>query len=86
MKAAVCHSDWHMVTGARRAGTSRLRLNGEPVCQFSTLSTFAEYAVAPEQSCIPIRRDVPLQVASLLSCAVTTDVGAALNTVSIKPG
>jgi S-(hydroxymethyl)glutathione dehydrogenase/alcohol dehydrogenase len=29
---------------------------------------------------------VPLDVAALLSCAVTTGVGAALNTVQIRPG
>ncbi len=72
--------------GTMRDGTTRLRLNGEVVHQFSTVSTFAEYTIAPEESCIVIADDIPLDVASLLSCAVTTGVGAALNTVHMHPG
>ncbi|HBY99137.1 MAG: Zn-dependent alcohol dehydrogenase [Ardenticatenaceae bacterium] len=67
-------------------GTTRLSKNGQTIYHFSGLGTFAEYAVVPQLSCVPIRRDVPLTVAALVGCAVTTGIGAALNTAQIRPG
>jgi Zn-dependent alcohol dehydrogenase len=49
------------------------------------LATFAEYAVVPQESCVPIRRDVPLRAAALVGCAVATGVGAALYTAEVRP-
>ena len=67
-------------------GTTRLSLNGEPVYAYCGLAAFAEYAVVPAPSCIPIRRDIPLTAASLVGCAVATGVGAALYTSPVQPG
>ena len=68
-------------------GTPRLhRLDGSPVYAYCGLATFAEYVVVPEQSCVPIRRDVPLATAALVGCAVATGVGAALYTAQVRPG
>ena len=73
-------------SGTMLDGTTRFRINGESVCQFSTLSTFAEACIAPQQACIPIQRDIPLDIAALVGCAVTTGVGAVLNTAQVKSG
>jgi S-(hydroxymethyl)glutathione dehydrogenase/alcohol dehydrogenase len=67
-------------------GTTRLSKNGQPVYHFSALACFAEYVVVPEQCCVPLSQDVPLTVAALIGCAVTTGVGAVLNTAKVKPG
>jgi S-(hydroxymethyl)glutathione dehydrogenase/alcohol dehydrogenase len=72
--------------GTMLDGTPRLHLNGAPVYHYCGLASFAEYAVVPEPSCIPVRRDVPLKVASLVGCAVATGVGAAIYTAQVKPG
>ncbi|RME70619.1 MAG: Zn-dependent alcohol dehydrogenase [Chloroflexi bacterium] len=72
--------------GVMLDGTPRLSLNGQPVYHFSGLACFAEYTVVPEVSCIPIDRDFPLNIAALIGCAVTTGVGAAVNTVRVRPG
>src|SRR5690606_19688428 len=72
--------------GTMLDGTTRLSKNGRPIYVFQALGTFAEYAVVPELSCVPIRKEIPLDVAALVGCAVTTGVGAALNTAGIKPG
>lgn len=72
--------------GVMLDGTTRLSIDGETVYHFSGLSTFAERAVVPEQTCIPIRKDVPLKAASLVGCAVTTGVCATTNTVQVRPG
>lgn len=72
--------------GAMLDGTTRLRWKDQTVYHFSGLASFAEYAVVPQESCIPIRKDVPLEVAALVGCAVATGVGAAMYTAEVKPG
>ena len=72
--------------GTAMDGKSRLHLNGKPLTQFSTHSTFAEYAVVPEQACIPLDPEVSLDAASLVGCAVMTGVGAAVYTAQVRPG
>jgi Zn-dependent alcohol dehydrogenase len=57
-----------------------------PVYIYCGLGTFADHIVVRQQSCIPIRKDVPLKVASLVGCAVATGVGAAMYTTQVRPG
>ena len=73
-------------SGTLLDGSIRLSQNGRPVYHYSFLSTFAERAVVPEASCIPIRRDVPPQVAAIVGCAAMTGVGAAINRARVEPG
>lgn len=72
--------------GTMMDGTPRLSRDGEPVYHFSALACFAEYAVVPQESCIPVEPDFPLDVAALIGCAVTTGVGSVLNTAKVRPG
>lgn len=72
--------------GVMLDGTSRLKHRGQVVYHFSGLAAFAEHTVVPQESCVVIRPDVPLEVASLVGCAVTTGVGAVLYTAQVKPG
>jgi Zn-dependent alcohol dehydrogenase len=73
--------------GTMLDGTTRLsRAGGEPVYSFCGLAAFAERTVVARQSCVVIRRDVPLDVAALVGCAVATGVGAAMFTAGVKPG
>lgn len=72
--------------GMMMDGTTRLSQNGAPVYHFSALSCFADHTVVPEVCCVPLDPSVPLTVAALIGCAVTTGVGAVLNTARVKPG
>lgn len=72
--------------GTMLDGTPRLSWRGEPVYHYCGLACFAEYVVVSERSCIPIRKDVPLNVAALVGCAVATGVGAAFYTAGVRPG
>jgi NDMA-dependent alcohol dehydrogenase len=72
--------------GTMLDGTPRLSQDGAPVYHYCGLAAFGEYAVVPAPSCIPIRRDVPLEIAALVGCAVATGVGAALFTANVRPG
>jgi Zn-dependent alcohol dehydrogenase len=83
----LCSTVWPaMSSGGLMDGTPRLSRDGEPVCHYSLLSTFAEACVVPERSCIPIAEDVPFDVAALVGCAVTTGVGAVWRTAGVRPG
>lgn len=72
--------------GTMMDGTTRLSKDGQPVYHFSALAAFAEYTVVPQECCVPLRKEVPFTVAALIGCAVTTGVGAVLNTAKVRPG
>jgi S-(hydroxymethyl)glutathione dehydrogenase/alcohol dehydrogenase len=67
-------------------GSSRLTRDGERLNHFLTVSSFAEYAVVPESGLVRVRRDVPIDHAALLSCAVLTGFGAVMNTARVPAG
>jgi NDMA-dependent alcohol dehydrogenase len=73
-------------TGRMLDGSSRLHANGEEIKHFLGVSCFAERAVVPEQGCVPISKEIPLEVAALVGCAVMTGVGAVMNTAKVTPG
>ncbi|MBB4866752.1 S-(hydroxymethyl)glutathione dehydrogenase/alcohol dehydrogenase [Pseudomonas nitritireducens] len=64
----------------------RLSYAHKPMPQFVNLSAFAEQMLVHENACVAIRRDMPLDRAALLGCAVTTGTGAVFNTAKVRPG
>jgi Zn-dependent alcohol dehydrogenase len=72
--------------GTMLDGTTRFHKGGQPVYHFSAVACFAELIVVPEACCVPLPKTVPLEVAALIGCAVTTGVGAVLNTARVEPG
>jgi S-(hydroxymethyl)glutathione dehydrogenase / alcohol dehydrogenase len=74
------------VTGTLANGTSRLSVNGTTLYHFNAVSSFAEYAVVPESCAVAIRRDVPLDVAALVGCAVLTGWGGVTRTAGVEAG
>ena len=75
-----------LATGLQADGQSRIRWKGQPLHILAGLGSFAEYAVVRQESCLPIRRDIPLELAAVAGCAVATGVGAAMFTAAVKPG
>ena len=83
----LCGTAWPMMArGMLLDGTSRLSRGGETVYHYSFLSSFAEHAVVPERSCVPIPHDVPLEIAGLVGCAVTTGICAVWRSAGVRPG
>jgi S-(hydroxymethyl)glutathione dehydrogenase/alcohol dehydrogenase len=72
--------------GGMMDGTTRLSKNGETVYHYTALACFAEAAVVPQESCVPVPKELPLHVGALIGCAVTTGVGAVLHTAKVEPG
>ena len=67
-------------------GKTRLTQDGKGVNSFLAVGSFGEYAMVPESGAVPIRKDAPLAQAALVGCAVTTGVGAVVNTAKVEPG
>lgn len=74
--------------GLQRGPERRTRLmrRGKPVSQFVNLSGFAEMMLVHEHALVKIDREVPLDIAALMGCAVTTGMGAVINTAQVRPG
>jgi S-(hydroxymethyl)glutathione dehydrogenase / alcohol dehydrogenase len=50
------------------------------------LGTFSEQLIVSDSAVVKIANDVPLDIAALIGCGVTTGVGAAINSAGITPG
>jgi Zn-dependent alcohol dehydrogenase len=73
--------------GALLDMTSRLTdLYGNRLNHQTNVSGFAEYMVLPESATIRIRKDLPLDQASFLGCALPTGFSAVYNAAQVKPG
>jgi len=76
-------------TETLRDGNEEPRLarpGGGVMNQYLNLSSFAEYMLIHEHACVAIRKDMPLDRAALVGCAVTTGVGAVTQTAAVRPG
>jgi S-(hydroxymethyl)glutathione dehydrogenase/alcohol dehydrogenase len=75
-----------MFAGTLLDGTTRLTLDGQTCYHSSLLSTFAEYTVVPQFSCVPLPPGMPLVPASMIGCGVATGYGAAVRAARVEPG
>ncbi len=66
-------------------GTTRMRVRGESILHFGP-ATYATEMIVPESCAVKIRDDMPLDKAALIGCAVTTGVGAVINTARVPSG
>ncbi|SPA41179.1 putative S-(hydroxymethyl)glutathione dehydrogenase; zinc-containing alcohol dehydrogenase family [Cupriavidus taiwanensis] len=74
-------------TRRREEEEPRLRAaHGNAMHQFLNLSAFAEQMLIHEHALVAIRRDMPLDRAALIGCAVTTGMGAVIHTAKVQPG
>jgi Zn-dependent alcohol dehydrogenase len=69
-------------TGGLPDGTSRLSTGDETIHHLMGISCFAERCVVSDRSVVAIPKDVPVEVAAIVGCAVVTGVGAVLNLMS----
>lgn len=66
-------------------GTTRFHKGGVRI-KHNVPSSFAERAVVPANTAIRVDPSLSLEQVALLGCAVTTGVGAVLNTAQVRPG
>ncbi len=80
--------DTNRLTGTKQYdGTFRLKdENNNDIHQMAKLGVFAEEIIIPENACFKIDDDIPIDVACLIGCSVTTGVGGVINQPNIFPG
>jgi len=66
-------------------GTVRMHLDGRDVYHYGP-ATYASHLVVPETCAVPIRADMPLEMAALIGCSVMTGVGSVINTARVRAG
>lgn len=64
----------------------RLGAPDRQMAQFLNLSAFAEQMLVHEHACVVINRDMPLDRAAVIGCAVITGYGAVTHTAGVRPG
>ncbi|HIB35769.1 MAG TPA: Zn-dependent alcohol dehydrogenase [Dehalococcoidia bacterium] len=67
-------------------GTLRLKKEEKSIHQMQKLGLFSEYLICPQQSLYLLPDEVPMDVAALIGCAVSTGIGSILNQIESKPG
>jgi S-(hydroxymethyl)glutathione dehydrogenase / alcohol dehydrogenase len=65
---------------------ARLSRAGQALPQYLHLSAFAEQILTHEHAVVAIRKDMPLDRAALIGCAVVTGFGAVTRTARLQPG
>ena len=80
----------HLCTGTRATrradGTPRLSKGGERVLPFLELGTFGEEMLVHENAAVAVSKDIPLDRAAVMGCAVVTGIGAVFATARVRPG
>ncbi|KAK6938314.1 Alcohol dehydrogenase-like, C-terminal [Dillenia turbinata] len=67
-------------------GKSRFSINGKPIYHFLGTSTFSEYTVVHVGCVAKINPKAPLDKVCILSCGISTGLGATLNVAKPKRG
>lgn len=77
-----------IMIGSRFEDTNDFRLSykGKSVGQFCGIGTFSEYSTVSVLSAVKVPKEMPLDKACLIGCAVSTGWGATVNSAEVKPG
>jgi S-(hydroxymethyl)glutathione dehydrogenase/alcohol dehydrogenase len=67
-------------------GGHRVHARGTTASTMSLLGTFSGHAVVHEASVVKIDDDIPLEIAALVGCGVTTGWGSAVYVGRVRPG
>jgi len=85
-ETTLCSSNISLYTSALTDGNTGLSRKGEVIYRGLGVGAFAEYAITQENGAVKISRDVPLELACLMGCALQTGIGSVLNTAQVETG
>jgi len=85
-EAALCVDAAGIMTNTFADGATGLSRGGATVYRGLNVGAFAEYVVTSANGAVKVGRDVPLDIACVIGCAVQTGVGAVLNTARVPEG
>ena len=82
----LCDQGLNAAIGCLPDKTFRFRRSGEDFGGMCVVGSFAEYAVLSEFSCVKIEDYVPMELAALVSCGVTTGFCSAIYAGDVRVG
>ncbi len=83
----LCDLGAHLLGGkAISDGTNRVTAKGQGVSPMCLLGTFSPYITVNQASVVRIEPDIPLEIAALVGCGVTTGWGSATKVADVRPG
>jgi NDMA-dependent alcohol dehydrogenase len=82
----LCDLGAALLMGLQIDGTARHHAQGKDLYTMVCLGTFGKHSVVHEWSCIKIDEDIPLELACLVGCGVTTGWGSAVYAGDVQPG
>ncbi|TKJ22879.1 NDMA-dependent alcohol dehydrogenase [Blastococcus sp. CCUG 61487] len=83
----LCDLGAHLLGGkAISDGTHRVTARGQGVSPMCLLGTFSPYITVNQASVVRIEPDIPLEIAALVGCGVTTGWGSATKVADVRPG
>jgi Zn-dependent alcohol dehydrogenase len=85
-EAALCVDAAGIMTNTFADGTTGLSRDGALVYRGLNVGAFAEYVLVAANGAVKVGRDVPLDIACVIGCAVQTGVGAVINTARVPEG
>jgi len=86
-KSHLCDLAMVVLSGRHPDGAFRYRnQSGQDVGQWSMLGTFSEYVVCHRNAVVLMDESMPKDKASIVGCAVTTGIGAAVDRAEVRAG
>ena len=83
----LCDLGANLLTGQSISDRSyRVQARGKDVVPMCLLGTFSPYITVHQASVVTIEPDIPLDVAALVGCGVTTGWGSATRVADVRPG
>jgi S-(hydroxymethyl)glutathione dehydrogenase/alcohol dehydrogenase len=83
----LCDLGANLLTGRSISdGSYRVQAHGKDVVPMCLLGTFSPYITVNQASVVKIEPDIPLDVAALVGCGVTTGWGSATKVADVRPG
>jgi S-(hydroxymethyl)glutathione dehydrogenase / alcohol dehydrogenase len=84
--AALCAQNTMLHTSALADGVTGLSRGDEVIYKGLGVAAFAEQVVSTANGAVKIPKEVPLNLACLMGCALQTGTGAVLNTANVETG
>lgn len=82
-----CENGQYLLTTHSIAdGTARVTARGQDVVQMCLLGTFSPYVTVHQDSVVKVADSIPLELAALVGCGVTTGWGSATKIGKVVPG
>ncbi|HLI52706.1 MAG TPA: NDMA-dependent alcohol dehydrogenase [Acidimicrobiales bacterium] len=85
-RSNLCDNGAILLMGYQMDGTSRHHARGQDLNVMVCLGTFGKHTVVNQMSCVKISKDIPLDLACLVGCGVTTGWGSSVYAAGVRPG